>query len=54
MNKLESCPKADGQFEYLFFLELEASLKNSGIISMLDDIEKNCSECVFLGNYALV
>lgn len=54
MNKLESCPKADGQFEYVFFLELEASLKDPGINLMLEDINKNCSEYIFLGNYTMI
>lgn len=53
MDKIESCPKSDGKFEYMFFLELEANVKNDGILSMLEDVERNCTDFVFLGNYAL-
>ena len=51
MNKLESCPKAGSQFEYIFFLELETSLKANGTNSMLDEIQQNCTDFIFLGNY---
>ena len=53
MNKIESCPKAGCSFEYIFFIEIEASVKNPQIISMLEDIETCCTDFVFLGNYAL-
>lgn len=53
MNKLESCPKEGRKFEYIFFLEIEASLKDDGIISMLEDVKKSCPDFEFLGNYNL-
>ena len=54
MIKLESCPVAGRNFEFVFFVELEASLKERGVISMLEDLERSCREVWFLGNYAEV
>ncbi len=52
--KLESCPVAGRNFEFDFFVELEASLKERGVISMLEDLERTNQEVTFLGNYAEV
>ncbi len=52
--KLESCPVAGRNFEFVFFVELEASLKEHGVISMLEDLERTNQEVSLLGNYAEV
>ncbi|NBI65303.1 bifunctional chorismate mutase/prephenate dehydratase [Pseudoflavonifractor sp. 60] len=54
MTKLESCPVAGSDFEFIFFLELEASVKASGVLSMLEEMERCCAQFQFLGNYAEV
>ena len=54
MIKLESCPVAGRNFEFVFFIELEASVKERGVISMLEDLERTNQEVWFLGNYAEV
>lgn len=54
MNKLESCPVTGRHFEYMFFLELEASVKERGVLSMLEELESSSENCIFLGNYAMV
>lgn len=54
MNKLESCPIAGKIFEYMFFLEIEASLEDDGINEMLREIEGRSKPFVFLGNYELL
>ena len=54
MIKLESCPVAGRNFEFVFFVELEASVKERGVISMLEDLERTNQEIWFLGNYAEV
>ncbi len=51
MIKLESCPVSGRNFEFVFFIELEASLKEHGVIEMLEELERSCQELVFLGNY---
>ncbi len=54
MIMLESCPVAGRNFEFDFFVELEASLKERGVISMLEDLERTNQEITFLGNYTEV
>lgn len=52
MTKLESCPVLGSNFEYMFFLELEASVQDPNVLAMLEDMERSCSKFQFLGNYA--
>lgn len=54
MTKLESCPVSGRNFEFIFFLELEASVKDPSVLSMLEELERSCSKLLFLGNYAEV
>ncbi|MBR1673253.1 MAG: bifunctional chorismate mutase/prephenate dehydratase [Fretibacterium sp.] len=54
MGKLESCPVTGRLFEFMFFLELDASVQEPGVLSVLDDLERSCPIFTFLGNYALV
>ena len=54
MTKLESCPVAGSDFEFIFFLELEASVKAPGVLSMLEEMERSCAQFQLLGNYAEV
>ncbi len=54
MIKLESCPVSGHNFEFVFFIELEASVKEQGVLSMLEDLERTNQEVCFLGNYAEV
>ncbi|MCR4818098.1 MAG: chorismate mutase [Fretibacterium sp.] len=54
MSKLESCPVTGRHFEFMFFLELDASVQDPGVLPMLEDLERSCPIFRFLGNYALV
>ena len=54
MTKLESCPVAGSDFEFIFFLELETSVKAPGVLAMLEEMERSCAQFQFLGNYAEV
>jgi chorismate mutase/prephenate dehydratase len=54
MTKLESCPVTGRNFEFIFFLELEASVQEPGVLSMLKELERSCANFTFLGNYAEV
>ena len=54
MTKLESCPVTGRNFEFIFFLELEASVLEPGVLSMLEELERSCQNFQFLGNYAEV
>ena len=52
MTKLESCPVTGRNFEYIFFLEMEASVLEPGVLPMLESLERECEGFHFLGNYA--
>ncbi|NLV86809.1 MAG: bifunctional chorismate mutase/prephenate dehydratase [Clostridiales bacterium] len=51
MNKLESCPVTGRNFEFVFFMDLEASVREPHVISMLENLERSCETFIFLGNY---
>ena len=52
MTKLESCPVTGSDFEYIFFIELEADVRDPGVLAMLKEMERTCAQFQFLGNYA--
>ena len=54
MTKLESCPVSGRNFEFIFFLELEASVQAPGVLPMLEEMERSCASFNFLGSYAEV
>ncbi len=54
MTKLESCPVAGSDFEFVFFLELEAPVQDPGVLAMLEEMERSCAQFHFLGGYAEV
>ncbi len=54
MTKLESCPVAGSDFEFIFFLELEASVQDPSVRAMLEEMERSCAQFQFLGSYAEV
>ena len=48
MTKLESCPVAGSDFEFVFFLELDASVQDPSVLAMLEEMERSCAEFQFL------
>ena len=54
MTKLESCPVTGRNFEFIFFLELEASVQDPSVMAMLEELERSCANFTFLGSYAEV
>ncbi len=51
MTKLESCPVAGSDFEFIFFMELDATVREPGVLSMLEEMERSSGEMLFLGCY---
>lgn len=49
--KLESCPMVGHDFEFLFFFEVEASVRDPKVVNMLEDLEHSCPGFTYLGNY---
>ena len=54
MTKLESCPVSGSDFEFIFFIELEADLRDPSVRACLEEMERSCARFHFLGNYAEV
>ena len=54
MTKLESCPVSGRNFEFIFFLELEASIQDPSVLPMLRELERSCASFNFLGSYTEV
>lgn len=52
MCKLESIPIPGTNFSYRFFIDLEASLHQEGILGLLCELERTCDSMILLGNYA--
>ncbi len=54
MLKLESCPVTGRNFEFIFYIELDASVREDGVVPMLEELERTCDSFTFLGNYQVV
>lgn len=54
MTKLESCPVTGRNFEFIFFIELEADLRDPAVLTMLEEMERECQSFHFLGSYSEV
>ena len=49
--KLESRPMVGHDFEFRFFFEFEGSVRDQRVVSMLSELERQCPEFCYLGNY---
>ncbi len=54
MTKLESCPVTGRNFEFIFILEIEASIRTPEVAGMLSELERSCRSFRLLGCYAEV
>ena len=54
MTKLESIPVPGRDFEFRFYLDLDANIHAPGVTAMLSDLEKHVDSFTFLGNYPVV
>jgi len=54
MTKLESCPVTGRNFEFIFLVEIEASVQDSSVMAMLQELERSCGSFQYLGSYAEV
>ena len=54
MTKLESIPVPGRDFEFQFYLDLDANIHAPGVTAMLSDLEKHVESFTFLGNYPVV
>ena len=54
MTKLESIPVPGRDFEFQFYLDLDANVHAPGVLTMLSDLEKQVESFTFLGNYPVI
>jgi len=53
-SKIESCPVSGRNFEFIFFFDLDASVREPGVLPMLEELERISESFTFLGNYSVV
>ncbi|MCE5188638.1 MAG: chorismate mutase [Eubacteriales bacterium] len=53
-SKLESCPVTGRNFEFIFFFDLDASVREPGVLTLLEELERTSESFTFLGNYSVV
>ena len=51
MSKLESVPVSGSNFEFIFFIDLEASVQEPGVMELLENLERTSELFLMLGNY---
>jgi chorismate mutase/prephenate dehydratase len=51
MTKLESRPVPETDFEFMFYFDFEANLKNTGLLELLKDLSGKAYNIIFMGNY---
>jgi len=54
LNKLESRPLPDRDFEFMFYFDLETSVYAEEFAGLLDSLGEICEECKYLGSYTEV
>ena len=52
--KLESRPIPGRDFEYMFYVEMDASVNTKGILALINELENSPESFTFLGNYSEV
>lgn len=52
--KLESCPIVGQDFQFMFFFEMQGSVRDPRVAAMLESLEQTCESFKFLGNYSEV
>ena len=53
-SKIESCPVTGRNFEFFFFFDLDASVREQGVLPMLEELERISESFTFLGNYSVI
>ncbi|MCL2545624.1 MAG: prephenate dehydratase [Oscillospiraceae bacterium] len=51
LNKLESRPVPDRDFDFMFYFDLETSIYADEFAKLLDSLQEICEECQYLGSY---
>ena len=51
LTKIESRPRKDKDFEYLFYLDFSGNIYSNNVIELISQLEEEMPEFSFLGNY---
>lgn len=51
LTKLESRPKSGSNFEFMFYLDIDASIYNQNLKTILCELENDCDTFSYLGSY---
>ena len=54
LNKLESRPLPDRNFEFMFYFDLETPVYSPGFIQLMGEMDGICEEFNYLGSYSEV
>ena len=54
LTKLESRPLEDTDFEFMFYFDVQGNMENEKIYNLLQWLEQNTRQFVFVGNYSEV
>ncbi len=54
LQKLESRPLPDREFEFMFYFDVEGSVYSDKFISLINELENNISDFTYLGSYSEV
>lgn len=54
LNKLESRPLPDRDFEFMFYFDLDTSVYSEEFMSLMDNLKDICDEFQYLGSYSEV
>ncbi len=54
LNKLESRPIPERNFEFMFYFDLESSVYDPRFIQLMDELDEICEEFHYLGSYSEV
>ena len=54
MNKLESRPMPDRNFEFMFYFDLETSVYAPQFTQLMSELPELCEEFTYLGSYSEV
>ena len=54
LNKLESRPLPDRDFEFMFYFDLDTSVYSPQFIQLMGELESVCESFTYLGSYSEV
>ena len=54
LNKLESRPLPERNFEFMFYFDLDTPVYSPGFLQLMGEMNQICEEFIYLGSYSEV